>query len=292
YNAKLSLMGNDFQDYMKDKGKSIYFIFYHSFYKGEGITKFYLNGFSTENPEDKIRPNFSSMESEEDSLKDLMGLAINSYCSYNNDMGDGGYPGKEELDQKCDKKYAVACEEARVATERIYELATIQRYLFDYRDFLSKGPDNLDLTGLRLDVVKNGVRISFKGLSIDILEDAVSIAFLVGMREGARLTFKDEDRVSGELCNQFSIEYLSGKGKLHPPVIRRYYEHYDPALKIDNLASDEEMKKVSAIYNRMCEVLAPIVDELKEKERKQEDNNQQNDNKKYSKIYSESDSKK
>lgn len=292
YNAKLCLMGDEFQDYMKDKGKSIYFIFYHSFYKGEGINKFYLNGFSTENPSDKKRPNFKSMESEEDSLKDLMGLAINSYCSYNNNMGDGGYPDKDALDQKCDEKYVVACAKAKLATERIYELATIQRYLFDYREFLSKGPYNLAFTGLRLDVIKNGVRISFKGLSIDILEDAVSIAFLVGTREGARLTFKDEDRKPGELCDQFYLEYLSGKGKPHPPVIRRYYNHYDPSLKIENLASDEEMRKVSAIYNRMCEVLSPIVDELKEKERQQEENSQKNDNKKYSKTYSESDSKK
>ncbi len=261
-NAKLSLMGDEFHDYMKDKGKSIYFACYHSGYKENGITKYYLNEFATENPGNIKRLFFSSMELEEDSLKDLMGLVINSYCSYNNNMGDGGYPNKEALDQKCAVKYAIACEEARLATERIYELATIQRYLLDYREFLNNGNFNVAYEGNSVKKIENGVRITFDGLSVDILGDRVSIAFLVGKREATRLTFKDEDMRPGELCNQFYMEYLSEKSKPSPQVLRRYYPYYDPSLKIENLASDGEMKKVSAVYNRMREVLAPIVDNL------------------------------
>lgn len=285
-NSKLSLMGNEFQDYMKDKGKSIYFVCYHSFYQGEGINKFYLNGFSTENVSNKKRLMFSSMETEEDSLRDLMGLVINTYCSYNNNFGDGGYPGVLELDGICAKKYEKACEEARLVAEHIYELATIQRYLLDYRELISDGINNYALAGQKTEVIQHGVRITFEGLSVDIFEEGLSIAFLVGKREASRLTFKDVDLKNDESFEQFYMEYLSEKGKTSPQMARRYYEYYDPSLKIENLASEEEMKKVSAIYTRMCSVLVPIIDGIKNPESATEDN------KKYSMKYSESNNKK
>ena len=285
-NAKLCLMGDELQDYMKDKGKSIYLAFYHSFYQGEGINRFYLNGFPTEDLDNKKRINFRSMESEEGSLRDLTGLVVNAYCSYNKNMGDGGYPNGDELDQKCDKKYEIACEEARVVAEHIYELRTIQRYLLDYRELISEGINNYALAGQKTEAIPHGVRITFEGLSVDIFEDGLSIAFLVGKREASRLTFKDVDLKNDESFEQFYMEYLSEKGKTSPQMTRRYYEHYDPSLKIENLASEEEMKKVSAIYTRMCSVLVPIIDGITNPEGVTEDK------KKYSMKYSESNNRK
>lgn len=268
YCGKLSLMGDEFQDYMKDKGKSICFAVYKSSNNGSNTNELYMEEFSTENPDNKKKITFKSMESESDALKDLMGLVVNSYCSYNKNIGDGGYPSEKDLNQKYEAQYAAACEESRIGTERIYELITIQRYLDDYRTYVNRGFKMPDMEKIR----------------IDILQDGMSVAFLAGAREGVRITFKDGDRKPGEWCDRFYLEYLSEKGKMIPVKMRRYYPHYyDPSLNIENLASEEEMKKVDAMYNRICSVLKPIIDKMKEIERAKEEKKYRN--KKYNKKY-------
>ena len=275
YNGKLSLMGDEFQDYMKDKGKIIYFDVYKFRYKSSETNEFSTTGFITEDPSDKRTVRFKSMESEDDALRDLMGIVINGYCYFNHNMGDGGYPNKDDLNQKYEERHNVLREEERKGTDRICELAMLQRYLNDYRTYVNRG--------IKMPKLEN--------IKIDVLQDGVSVAFLVGNREGARITFKDEDKRPMRWCDRFYLEYLSEKGKLLPARMRRYYfEYYDPSLKIENLASEEEMKKVDAIYNRVCEVLKPVIDKMKDKERAKEE--QEYKKKKYNKKYSESSAKK
>lgn len=275
FNGSLSLLGDEFQDYMKDKGKSIYFVVYSSRYKSSDVNELYAEGFTTEDPRDKRIARFKSLENEDDALKDLVGVIINSYCYFNHNMGDGGYPNVEELDAKFQTKRDEWVEKNKVSSHTMSMVSSIKTMVEKYRRFYNRGQ--------LLGYMENAL----KGLKVDVLEDGVSVAFIVGNREAVRITFKDDENTWDTVNNHlnFYLEYLNEKGtKMCLPVKRICSTSYSLDQEED-YPSDEELKKIEALYKRVESELGAMIENLEHVDRSVKNCSSGNKNKRYNKRY-------
>lgn len=248
YNGGLILLGDEFQDYMKDKGKSIYFVVYKFDHGNIGVNSYRVEGFSTENPQDVSIIEFDSLENEEDALKDVLGCVMQLYTSYNKEIESGDYPTEDELNQKCQKVqkglYEKIKQEKDKLDNKFMAVREIYNRLFDYRSLLKKG-----------------IRIpNIEGLKIDVLQNGMSVAFMAGAREAVRVSFCDEDfkrDINGKI--DFYLEYLSNSGKWKNTGKRHVCcFYYIPNITDIN---DEEARKIEVLKNRIIDKLLPIIRE-------------------------------
>lgn len=271
FNGMLTLLGDEFQDYMKDKGKSIYLAVYDFNYKGLNLNdnNVYVEALPTENPQNKEFVKFRSLEVRENVIKDIMGIVINMYTSYNNNLGDGGYPDKEALDAKYNRQCDEFIKKNKIVSENMDKVKYIRSMLEKYCRFYNKN----QRFGQMLNI--------FNDLKIDILEDGVSVALLAGNKEEVRMTVSDkENKDEKDTCLHFYLEYLTGNG-MCSPVRRTCTSRYCVDNKGD-YPSDEEIKKIEKIYMSIKKELPPIVDTV---DTRNAHNSRGNENKKSNKKY-------
>lgn len=251
FNGNLTSLGDEFQDYMKDKGKSIYLAVYNFDHKKDCLSHYYVKGLPTENPQNETFVEFDSVDDENNALKDIMGIVINMYTTYNKNIGDGGYPDKEELEAKYKRQSAELLEKNKKAFDNMEKVKYIRLMLAKYCRFYCKDQ-------------KFGRMLSnLNGLKVKELQDGASVAFLVENKEAVRITFNDNENTDNKgSCLHFHLEYLMENGKgMRSPIKRTCTSSYCA----DNAAdypSDEEMRKVNVVYNRIKQNLQPIIDKI------------------------------
>lgn len=266
YNAKLVHLGDEFQDYMRDKGKNIYFVCYDYEYR-KGY--FLVEGIATNKPEEKNYIKFDSMDTKENVIRDIIGSIINLYARFNPSI-EGGYPTEEELQEKYKRQYQEFLEEKKVIDYNYGLVIDIMKSLYKYRDYYKRGK----LLGY--------MKSSLKSLRVDVLADGVSVAFLVKGREALRMTFKDSDNDDvNHYEPTFYLEYLNNKGNLCTPK-KCVCSSSSCVNKSKLYPNDDEMKKIEGLHKKVMAEITPILDGLAHIELT---NNKKDKNKKYKKEY-------
>lgn len=264
----MALLDKELEDYMRDKGKSIYVVVYYDHANGFDSTDVSITTFATDESISK-RNDYLSIGSDEDTLRDIIRAIINLYGTYNKNIGISGYPTIDDLKEKYKKEKAIVDAENKRVLDNMYMLAQIHKYALEYKRYKEEGKILSYLSNVR----------------VDILKDGVSIALIVGNREALRLTFRDKDTKAAAGSHMY-LEYLSEKGKMLPAVYRNYYEYYNPTANIPDLLSDDELKKIKALYNKCMDQLIPMIDKITKEEReRQEKEYRDKFNKKYNKTY-------
>lgn len=271
FNGSLMLLGDEFQDYMRDKDKNIYFVAYDYEYR-KGY--FLVQGFGTDKPDDKDLVKFDSMDDEKGVIRDIMGSVINMYAKFNPNI-EGGYPTQEDLEEKYKRQYQEFMEEKKIIDYNYGLVSDIMVMLDKYRAYYNRG----QLLGYMTNAIKS--------LKVDVLSDGVSVAFIVQGREVLRMTFRDDDREILNLEPVFYIEYLNGKGtKLIAPK-KCECSSSSCDKKSELYPSDEEIKKIEGLHKKMEQEITPIIEGLAHVDQVNKDDNKhrRNKNKRYSKKY-------
>lgn len=264
FDGALSLMGNEYKDYQKDKDKNTYIIIYEL--GRTSVKENHIRGFGTDKPNDKKEMSFKSMEDENDALLDVLRSALKLYAAYNPHLDGDVYPSEDDLKKKFDVQYEKRKQENEDAIEKYMNV----RELYDRMS----GCRNLFNKGFKIP--------NIEGLKIDILRDGMSVAFMVGSRETVRVSFKDEDfeRDIDEKIS-FYLEYLNNNGKMKDAgkhIVCSSY--YDPNLTD---ISDDEARKIEVLLNRVIAKLSPVISE-KENLYKRQVRSKKNRNRRYNRF--------
>lgn len=264
FGGALSLMGNEYKDYQKDKDKNTYIIIYEL--GRTSVKENHIRGFGTDKPNDKKEMSFKSMEDENDALLDVLRSALKLYAAYNPHLDGDEYPSEDDLKKKFDVQYEKRRQENEDAIEKYMNV----RELYDRMS----GCRNLFNKGFKIP--------NIEGLKIDILQDGMSVAFMVGSRETVRVSFKDEDfeRDIDEKIS-FYLEYLNNNGKMKDAgkhIVCSSY--YDPNLTD---ISDDEARKIEVLLNRVIAKLSPVISE-KENLYKRQVRSKKNRNRRYNRF--------
>ncbi|MCX4366026.1 MAG: hypothetical protein OSJ70_09695 [Bacilli bacterium] len=270
FNGAISLFLKDYHDYQKDKDNNTFIGIYKV-----GNTNLRENtvwGYTTENPEFEKKIKYSSIGSDHEALIQSLKCVLKMYAEYNPNLSGDEYPSEEELNEQYEADYQKLVDEKNRIDKKFMNVREIYNRLFDCRAFLKKG-----------------VKIPrVEGLKIDILQDGMSMAFMVGAREAVRVTFKDEDfRRDNDGKIFFYLEYLNSNGKMKTAerhVVSCSYVYPD----ITDI-TDEEAKKIDVLTTRITNLLAPKIREIntalakreKEEREKRNRNHRRPQNKKY-----------
>lgn len=269
FNGLLMHLGDEFQDYLRDKGKSIYFVCYdYEYRKGH----FLVQGLRTDKPEERDLVKFDSMDTKEGVIKDIIGSVINMYAKYNPNIV-GGYPTEEDLADKYKRQYKEFMEEMKIIDYNYGMVMDIMNLLNKYRYYLDRG----QLLGY--------MKSSLKSLKVDVLEDGVSVAFIIKGREVIRMSFKDSD--NDDILHHepiFYLEYLNNKGNLCTPK-KLVCSSSSCVNKSKFYPSEDEMKKIEGLYKKVQLEIKPIIDGLSHIDKVNNKKYQNNENKKYKKEY-------
>lgn len=245
FNGALSLMGNEYNDYQKDKDNNTYIIVYEL--GRTSIKENHIRGFGTDKPNDKKEMSFKTMEDENDALLDVLRSALKLYTAYNPHLDGDEYPSEEDLCNKFKEQYEIRRQKNEAIAKKFIIVRELYDTLADWRDLFNKG--------IRLP--------NIDGLKIDILQDGMSIAFMVGARETVRVSFKDEDlkRTTYEQIS-FYLEYLNNNGRIKDAGKHIVCCSYCYPNLTD--VSNEESRKIEVLKNRVIERLLPVIEERKQ----------------------------
>lgn len=264
FDGALSLMGNEYNDYQKDKDNNTYIIVYEL--GRTSIKENHIRGFGTDKPNDKKEMSFKSMVDEDNALLDVLRSALKLYTAYNTHLDGDEYPSEDDLRKKFDLQYEKRKKENETAIEKYMNV----RELYDRMS----GCRNLFNKGFKIP--------NIEGLKIDILQDGMSVAFMVGSRETVRVSFEDKDfeRDIDEKIS-FYLEYLNNNGKMKDAgkhIVCSSY--YDPNLTD---ISDDEARKIEVLLNRVIAKLSPVISE-KENLYKRQVRSKKNRNRRYNRF--------
>lgn len=264
YNGALTLLANEYNDYQKDKDKNTYLVVYEL--GRTSIKKNHIRGLGTDNPNNKMEISFDSMENEDGALLDILRCVLKLYNTYNPHLSGDEYPSEDDLKKKFDVQYEKRKQEKENAIEKYMNV----RELYDRMS----GCRNLFNKGFKIP--------NIEGLKIDILQDGMSVAFMVGSRETVRVSFKDED-FEHDIDEKISfyLEYLNSNGKMKDAgkhIVCSSY--YDPTLTD---ISDDEARKIEVLLNRVIAKLSPVISE-KENLYKRQARSKNNRNRRYNRF--------
>lgn len=242
FDGAITLMGNEYNDYQKDKDNNTYIAVYEL--GKTSMKKNHIRGFGTDNPSDEQKMDFDSMENEDGALLDVLRCVLKLYTTYNPHLSGDEYPEEEELQNKYEEQYEQRRIEAEAIDRKFMAVRELYNRLFDCRNLFKK----------RIQIP------NIEGLKIDILEDGMSIAFMVGPREALRVTFHDEDfSRSSDGKMSFYLEYLSNNGKMKDAGKHTVCCSYCVPNVTD--ITEDEAKKIEALEQRVGERLLPVIRE-------------------------------